>query len=374
MRINILFSLFLLLLTTQCKKENVQETCLNENQSNELLVQLQPFSNDSIQISAAERNFINEIRTIANDIDVLSNQVDTSISIQQTYEQIRTNFLQHVNLVEQKASAHYHGASDKIVMAKNAFVLMSYDALQRKYPEFMWTQLGIFAANEVRYGLSLALLLRQTLIKNNIIIPFNNETVDATLLATAQVLIQGQINVLTDIGSLGILNRILGAKNIKNEQWLTPEAREGFRLQELAEQALKTGNCASYMDLQTQAAIQFGAHEQVYILQPMWNQPVMQTFANLHQLVIQLTQHKLVFFGDIFVGTNKNLESHKGYVIKIPKGISDLSNAQQRVNVAINGFNQLNELRKTKAGSYWIDYSQIKIGYFYEVYNVVWTM
>jgi hypothetical protein len=40
---------------------------------------------------------------------------------------------------------------------------MSYDALQRKYPEFMWTQLGIFAANEVRSGLVMALMARDVL-------------------------------------------------------------------------------------------------------------------------------------------------------------------------------------------------------------------
>ncbi len=59
------------------------------------------------------------------------------------------------------------------------------------------------------------------------------------MLESSQILIQGQIDVLKDIGSLGILNRNRGAANIKNESWLTAEAREGFRLQEQAENALK---------------------------------------------------------------------------------------------------------------------------------------
>ena len=95
-------------------------------------------------------------------------------------------------------------------------------------------------------------------------------------------------------------------------------------------------------------------------------------FALLNQVVTQLTQHQLVFFGDIFVGTNKSSEFNKGYTIKTPANVSNLANASQRVDVAINGFNTINSIRKSKAGSYWIDYSQIKIGYFYDVYNAPW--
>jgi hypothetical protein len=38
----------------------------------------------------------------------------------------------------------------------------------------------------------------------------------------------------------------------------------------------------------------------------------------------------------------------------------------------MNGFNTLNNLRKNKNWSEWIDYSQIKIGYFKDVYFVPW--
>lgn len=356
---------------TQCKKDKNSD-CIDNTQRNELLQSLQKYSFDSVQFSGNERRFLNEIRAIANDIDALSDNVDTTISIENTYDQILSNFLAHITLVEQKANAFYNGSPAKIILTKNAFVLMSYDALQRKYPEFMWTQLGIFAANEVRNGLVMALMLRQTLMKNNINIPFNGSDVSSVLLATSDVLIQGQLDVLSDIGCLGILNKKIGAGNIKNEAWLTNEGREAFRLQELAEQQLAIGNCSQYMDLQTQAAIQFGAHEQIYILQPMWDQPLMAQFALLNQVVTQLTQHQLVFFGDIFVGTNKSSEFNKGYTIKTPANVSNLANASQRVDVAINGFNTINSIRKSKAGSYWIDYSQIKIGYFYDVYNAPW--
>lgn len=62
-------------------------------------------------------------------------------------------------------------------------------------------------------------------------------------------------------------------------------------------------------------------------------------------------------------------------MIHIPANVNNLANATQRVQVAMNGFNTLNSLRKNNTWSQWIDYSQIKIGYFYDVYNadgIVW--
>lgn len=369
--LRILFLFVFVISLSKCKKENQVADCLNEGQKTDLVNSLEPLSHDSIQIPAAERQLTNEIRTIANDIEAISHNIDTTLSIQDYYNEVRIKFLQHADLVTQKANTFYNGSEAKIILAKNAFVLMSYDALQRKYPEFMWTQLGVFAANEVRSGLVLALTLRNILVTNNIHIPLGSIDAADAMLQSSQILIQGQIDVLTDIGSLGILNRKIGAVNIKNETWLTAEAKEGFRLQEQAEAALKINDCNNFMDLQTAAAIQFGAHEQIYILQPMWDQPMMQQFANLDQLMIQMTGHKFVFFGDIFIGTNKTTEVNKGYTIKIPMNVNNLANAQQRVQVAMNGFNTLNILRKDLHWKYWTDYSQVKIGYFYDVYNAV---
>lgn len=366
----ILLLSLLIISQTHCKKEAAGTSCFNETRRTELMHELEPLTHDSIQLSAAERQLMNEIHVLANDISPLSDNIDTSISIQESYNQIKANFLQHAVLSEQKANTFYHGAEASVILAKNAFVLMSYDALQRTYPEFMWTRLGVFAANEVRSGLVAALFLRYTLLQNNVHIPLDNtgkEITDA-LLETCQILIQGQIDVLTDIGSLGILNSITGAGRIKNETWLTAEAREGFRLQEQAEDALKAGNCDAFQDIQTEAAIQFGAHEQIYILQPMWDQPMMQQFAALDKMMIQLSGRQFVFFGDIFIGTNKTGEAGKGFTVRLPTNVNDLSNAQQRVQVAMNGFHTLNNLRKEAQWDRWIDYSMIKIGYFYDVY------
>lgn len=366
---SIILLLISILLFSNCKKDNLKGNCIDNKQQTTFLQNLSFMAEDTVQFKAAERAFLNEIRVIANNLEILTSNINTTVSIESTYQQILAKYLQQAALVEQKATQFYNGKPSKIILAKNAFVLMSYDALQRKYPEFMWTRLGIFAANEVRGGLVLALTLRHNLLKNNIHIPLNGQDVNEILLETCDVLIKGQLDVLTDIGSLGILNSLVDANKIKVETWLTSEAREGFRLQALAQKALSEGNCNSFYDLQTQAAIQFGAHEQIYILQPMWNQPTMQQFAALDQLIIQLTQHKLVFFGDIFIGTNKTTEATKGYFINIPTTVTDLSNASQRVEIAMNGFNKLNGLRKDKDWKSWLDYSQIKIGYFYDVYN-----
>jgi flagellar biosynthesis/type III secretory pathway chaperone len=110
-RIPILF-IFVIFLS-QCKKENQPTECLNEKQKATLVNSLEYLSHDTTEISAAERQFMNEIRTIANDISSLTSAIDTTISIQNSYNQIKTNFLQHVDLVTQKASTFYNGSEAK---------------------------------------------------------------------------------------------------------------------------------------------------------------------------------------------------------------------------------------------------------------------
>lgn len=166
------------------------------------------------------------------------------------------------------------------------------------------------------------------------------------------------------------MNRNLGAAKMMNQSWLSPEAKQGFMLQKQAEDALNNHDCTTFSNIQTDAAIQFGAHEQIYILQPMWNAPFMQQFADLNEFLLRITGKQFVFFGDIFIGTNKNKEAQNGYIIKLPASITDLSNAQQRIEIARNGFNTLNRLRQDVEWNNWIAYSQIKIGYCSDVYQL----
>ena len=46
----------------------------------------------------------------------------------------------------------------------------------------------------------------------------------------------------------------------------------------------------------------------------------------------------------------------------------NLVNIVHRVDIAMNGFNTYNRLRKQKDWAYWIDYSQIRLGYGVDVY------
>lgn len=362
-----LFS-FLLIYISACKKNAVCNSCIDNTEKDKMVQTLAPLLQDTTNISFAERQLMNEIRVMANDINSLSISIDTSLPPQEYYDEIRINFSKRIDTVVQKASAFYNNSEPKIILAKNAFVLMTYDALQRNYPNFMWVQLGVFVAEDVRSGLVLALSLRKTFLQNNVHIPINGIDISDALLATCNELMNGQLNVLTDIGPFAIMNYRIGANKMKNETWLSPEAKQGYIFQEQAETALKTKDCNSFYDKQTEAAIQFGAHEQIYILQPMWNAPLMQQFSALNNLLVQLTQRKLVFFGDIFVGTNKITEANKGYTIKLPATITSLADAQQRITIAINGFNTLNSLRKNADWNYWLAYSQVKIGYYNGVY------
>lgn len=354
-----------------CKKEAQNDTqCGSNTQIQEILNLVKQQTTTEIYPSQSERQLMDSIRTIANSIDEMYMHIDTTISLHQRYIQIKSNFLQHVAQVERMAQQFYPNSAANVILAKNAFVLMSYDALTRKYPEFLWTKLGVFAANEVRWGLTDALYVRYVLLRNHINIPFDNtHSFDEALMESSQVLIQGQIDVLTDIGTLGIMNRLVGAGRMKTENWLTNEAKSGFNIQEHAELLKQQNNLSGYYDEQTEAAIQFGAHEQINILQPMWDKPMMQKIAQIDQLFIQLTGHQFVFFGDIFVGVNKDTQKGQGYTIHIPKNVNNLANAQQRVQIAINGFHTLNTLRKQDNWCYWINLSQISIGYYYGVYN-----
>lgn len=349
---------------TQCKKEQ------QPSQQEQVAQLLSNYKIDTNEISLRDRNFLNEIRIIANDIDDLYKDVDAQPNYKAKYDKLKENMTRHIALVTQKASDFYNGSATHIVLTRNSFVVMSYDALQRRMPTFYWTKLGIFAANEVRASVVLSYHVKHLLETNNIHIvldPSTGDDMSQTLLQSTQTLIVGQLNVLTDIGSLALLNKY-GTGNLKNETWLTPEAQNGYRIQEEAENALASGNTNAYQDLQTEAAIEFGAHEQVYILQPLWDDGLMTQLALFNQFLVQTTQGNITFFGDIFVGTNKYTDAPKGEFIKIPIGADNLQIATNRVTIARNGFHYLNNMRKDLNKSVWIDYSQARIGYHYGVY------
>ncbi|HMZ94933.1 MAG TPA: hypothetical protein PLD56_10495, partial [Chitinophagales bacterium] len=142
------FLLFILVFTfLSCKKEKQQEcdlsSALNANlteaQQQELLKEVAKKTTPTTEISAEERAFFGDIRVIANDIPRLYNGVTNDMTLEEKYEQLKHNIRSRANEVEAKALVHYNGSVAYTTMAKNSFVLMTYDALQRNVPEMMWT-------------------------------------------------------------------------------------------------------------------------------------------------------------------------------------------------------------------------------------------
>ncbi|MCB9032754.1 MAG: hypothetical protein H6553_02840 [Chitinophagales bacterium] len=366
-RIFLLVVISTTLLLNNCQKENSCNLSADDEQKvailNSLYEQLQT---DTTQFSIADRNLYLQIRAIANDVDALQDNITSNMSHKEKYNTIRANMQKKIAAVVALSNAHFNNNEAYLILCKNAFAVMSYDALERQYPKFLWTKLGIFAANEVRAGLVLALSVKSDMLRNHIDIPINNIPATNILQLASEALISGQLNVLTDIGSLVILNEY-GNEALSNESWLTIEARKAFQLQHLAEEAYNNCEQEKYYDLQTKAAIQFGAHEQIYVLQPVWDDDILQNLAAINQLLLAVSDGQIAFFGEIYLGVNKT-KTKKGYTVKFPYQSYDLVNPVHRVEVARNGFNTLNQLRKNKDWSYWLDESQIKIGYFLDVY------
>lgn len=366
-RFYLLLSILTTLLLSNCQKENSCNLSADDEQKIAILNELyQQAQTDTTQFSIADRNLYLQIRAIANDVDALQNGVEASMSYREKYNTIRANMQQKIEAVTELSNAYFNNNNSYLILCKNTFAVMSYDALERKYPKFLWTKLGIFAANEVRAGLVLALSVKSDMLRSHIDIPINNIPATHVLQLASEALINGQLNVLRDIGSLAVLNEY-GNEALSNEDWLTIEARKAFHLQHLAEEAYSNCEQDKYYDLQTKAAIQFGAHEQIYVLQPVWDDEILQNLAAINQLLLQVSDGQISFFGEIYLGVNKT-KNRKGYTVKFPYQSYDLVNPVHRVDVARNGFNTLNQLRKNKDWSYWLDASQIKIGYFLDVY------
>lgn len=317
----------------------------------------------------ADIGFYKQLSILANDIDGLYVGVDELNNYEQKYIKLRENIRARIAIVDELADQHFNGKNGKIILATNIFVLMTYDALTNYQPDFMWARLGIFAANEVRNGIILSYQIRDIMVGNNIDFMINGQSATEILKAVPEALIEGQLNVLTDIGALDLLNKY-GPEKMINAQWLTPEAKNGYSIQLQAQNALINSDISNYQDLQTLAAIEMGAHEQIYILQPLWDKPVLTQFATLNEFFLLKTNGKTSIFGDIFLGTNKYFEFPFGFTIKIPANAYNLQNASNRVEIARNGFNTLNRLRKISRWENWLNTSQAKIGNLDGVYNL----
>jgi hypothetical protein len=372
---NIIYIVILNIIFISCKKE---ETCnpnsnlqanLTAEQQQKLIAEFANYQPNNNNIPQADRVFYAQLRTLANDVEAYYKDVSDSMTLEEKYEKLKYNLRNRINHVSQLSDIQYNNSNAYRTLSKNSFVLMTYDALQRNNAEMLWTNLGIFAANEVRAGVVLAFDVANTLHESNINIYIGNprQNMKDILIQSTELLIEGQVNVVVDIGALVLLNKYVHT-DLDGENWLTQEAIQAFKYQKQAEQALACGQKEKYQDLQTQAAIEFGAHEQIYILQPIWDKPLLKSFSVINELILDMTKHDGAFFGEIFIGANKYIEPKQGHTIKIPYIVDDLVIASQRVDIARNGFNTYNKLRKNGDWAYWIDKAQIRLGYGIDVY------
>jgi len=369
-----------LLLFTRCSKDappvaapNIISSNLSVSEQNEILSRVTGHLSDTAVLATADRVFLNSIHEVANNIDDLYIGVDASTSLEVQYHQIRANMYARVAGVADAAIQHYNGSKGHAILAKNSYVLMGYDALQRYAPEFWWTQLGIFAANEVRAGVVLAYLLNHVLTDMQIDLVIHEMTgldVPATMFEATEILLGGQEEVFSDIGALALMNKLHGPEIMSQQTWLTEEAQRGYSIQIEAEKALANRQFQRYKDLQTTAAIEFGAHEQIYILQKLWDKSLMVEFSKINEWLMGISNGQLSVFGAIFIGTNKYGEMLLGHTIPLPRHATDLTKGVDRVEIARNGFETLNRLRRQPYWENWIKRSQARLGGQYGVYHV----
>lgn len=363
---------------TACNKETLPQernikTNLSEEQETFVFGEMARYLKDTPQISLRERDLIKELRLQAQDIDAYYEGVDQEPNWEAKYNRIRLNMHQKVDEAVLKANDFYDGNEGKIILAKNSYVLMSYHFLEDYMSEFMWTKLGLFAANEVRNGIVLSFVLRQVLKQSKIDLAIDGISgvdLSETLYESNRILMGGQISVFTDIGALGLLNHRYGQEPFLDAEWLTQEARNGYAVQKQAEEALAAGKTTEYQDLQTEAAIWFGAHEQLYTLDPLWSTDIMGILADINIWLHDGTKGSLALFGDIFVGTNKFSEFLLGKVIKLSTANHDLASGYDRVEIARFGFHTLNDMRKSSRWNPWIEFSENKLGNQQGIYNI----
>jgi hypothetical protein len=365
-------------LLTACKKEVLLQqptvtTNLSQEQEQIVFGEMAKYLKDTTPISLKERDLINELRVKAQDVEAYYEGVDEEPTWEAKYNRIRANMHQKVDESVELAAGFYDNNEGKIILAKNSYVLMSYHFLENYMSEFMWTKLGLFAANEVRNGIVLSFVLRQVLKQSKIDLAINGLSgldLSETLYESNRILMSGQISVFTDIGALGLLNHRYGQEPFLNADWLTQEARNGYAVQKQAETALAAGNVTEYQDLQTEAAIWFGAHEQLYTLDPLWSTDIMGILADVNIWLHDGTKGSLALFGDIFVGTNKYGEFLLGKVIKLSPNNHDLTSGHDRVEIARFGFHTLNDMRKSTRWNPWVEFSENKLGNQQGIYNI----
>jgi hypothetical protein len=263
------------------------------------------------------------------------------------------------------ADAGLDEARSAILM--NAFVLARYDALNTANPDFAWTQLGIFAANTVRGGIAQSYEYANAFDATAAdvrVLPLASTLKEMASVSRemAQDILQGQMDVLGDVGTLSLMHQIYGAEALSTATFngMTTDSRRSFRLQASAEKARANGDMNTFHAMQTEATVVMGMHEQAD-LQSMWDKPLMKSFAKFNGT---LSEYGLPAFvdPDIYIGTNPSTANDGGVFIKHPGGTDDLSVFENRVKIARNGFETINNMQKSGGGVNFIEQYQSQLG------------
>ncbi len=323
-------------------------------------------------LTTSEKNLYRQLYNIANNQQNLYNPNLSSPTAQ--YENIRSQIRNQFSTVRQLAIQTYGAnAKQKILLATNTFILMYYDALSRNNPKFFWPNLGVFVANDVRsnYALTFSLSnaldpLKVTNDQNIIIAGENIPTLQSIIMQANQTLIDGQSNVMADIGGLSVLHQYYDSAVLSSAlSSYGANLSKALQLQKIADDyAKKNGiNNAQFKKLATDAAITFGIHEQEKILQPMWDQPIMREFAAINDFMLTLSIENIGLRGDIFIGVNKFKLIFSPYlIIRAPLSATNLASLQDRISIARNGFIVLNDWKQNILYSRWIPTYQTQIG------------
>lgn len=118
-------------------------------------------------LTSAEKNLYQQLYALANSQQNIYDPTITSIL--QQYENIRAKIRLQFSTVQQLVLATYGSqAQQKILLAKNSFILMYYDALSRNNPKFFWSNLGVFVANDVRSTYAMTFSLSNALDPLNV--------------------------------------------------------------------------------------------------------------------------------------------------------------------------------------------------------------
>lgn len=331
-------------------------------------------------LSPAEIEMLGKLRQLANDMDAIYQGDHGDPNASKTL--FERHFQARMDVAVQIAQACYGTPSARITLARNAYILMSYDALVRHNPDFFWARLGIFAANEVRSNLALAFSLKGALDALMAADPgaARVNIAGMSLASAAKMvgdatndLIDGQSKVLANIGALALLHKRYGAKAMTTAPDLSPEAIKGYTLQQAADEVRNApGRGSQFHQLATQAAIQFGMHEQTYLLQPMWDKPNIKAMAQLNDWMLKNSLETLGMRGDIFIGANKFQPYVAPYlIIRAPIGATNLASVTDRIAIARNGFTVLDGWIQNALLSGWIQQAQSRLGQAQGLYQPV---